>query len=100
MYMMLVLSLKTEVFSGILGCMNNRSYNQFCSLAYALDRVGDRWTLLIIREPLTGPRRFKDLLDGLPEISTNLLAGPAQKPGAGGHPVPPRPSPTGRLHRV
>jgi len=69
-----VLSLKTLVFSGILGCMNNRSYNQFCALAYALDRVGDRWTLLIIRELLAGPRRFKDLLDGLPEISTNLLA--------------------------
>jgi len=54
--------------------MNNRSYYQFCALAYALDRVGDRWTLLIIRELLAGPRRFKDLLDGLPEISTNLLA--------------------------
>jgi DNA-binding HxlR family transcriptional regulator len=54
--------------------MNNRSYNQFCALASALDVVGDRWTLLIIRELLTGPRRFKDLLDGLPEISTNLLA--------------------------
>ena len=54
--------------------MNNRSYRQFCALAYALDRVGDRWTLLIIRELLAGPRRFKDLLDGLPEISTNLLA--------------------------
>jgi len=53
--------------------MNNRSYNQFCALASALDVVGDRWTLLIIRELLTGPRRFKDLLDGLPEISTNLL---------------------------
>jgi DNA-binding HxlR family transcriptional regulator len=51
-----------------------RSYNQFCALAYALDIVGERWTLLIIRELLTGPRRFKDLLDGLPDISTNLLS--------------------------
>jgi DNA-binding HxlR family transcriptional regulator len=54
--------------------MKSRSYNQFCALAYALDIVGERWTLLIIRELLTGPRRFKDLVDGLPGISTNLLA--------------------------
>jgi DNA-binding HxlR family transcriptional regulator len=54
--------------------MTTRSYNQFCALAYALDVVGERWTLLIIRELLTGPRRFKDLMDGLPEISTNLLS--------------------------
>ncbi|MCI0355020.1 MAG: winged helix-turn-helix transcriptional regulator, partial [Acidobacteria bacterium] len=44
--------------------MASRSYNQFCALAYALDFVGDRWTLLVIRELLVGPRRFKDLLDG------------------------------------
>lgn len=54
--------------------MKDRSYNQFCALAYALDIVGERWTLLIIRELLAGPRRFKDLLAGLPEISTNLLS--------------------------
>jgi DNA-binding HxlR family transcriptional regulator len=55
-------------------CMTTRSYNQFCALASALDYVGERWTLLIIRELLIGPRRFKDLLLGLPCISTNLLA--------------------------
>ncbi|MCL5099327.1 MAG: helix-turn-helix transcriptional regulator [Candidatus Omnitrophica bacterium] len=54
--------------------MKNRSYNQFCALAYALDTIGERWTLLIIRELLAGPRRFKDLVDGLPDISTNLLS--------------------------
>lgn len=54
--------------------MNGRSYNQFCALAYGLDVVGDRWTLLIIRELLAGPRRFTDLIDGLPGISTNLLS--------------------------
>ena len=54
--------------------MTNRSYNQYCPLAYALDLVGDRWTLLIIRELLAGPRRFKNLLDGLSGISTNLLS--------------------------
>jgi DNA-binding HxlR family transcriptional regulator len=52
----------------------NRSYSQFCALAYALDIIGERWTLLIVRELLTGPRRFKDLLDGLPGVSTNLLS--------------------------
>lgn len=54
--------------------MKNRSYNQFCALAYALDIVGERWTLLVIRELLAGPRRFTDLMDGLPEISSNLLS--------------------------
>lgn len=51
-----------------------RSYNQFCPLAYALDVVGERWTLLIVRELLTGPRRYKDLIDALPGLSTNLLS--------------------------
>ncbi len=54
--------------------MRNKSYQQYCGLAYALDIVGERWTILIIRELIAGPRRFKDLLDGLPGISTNLLS--------------------------
>lgn len=54
--------------------MTTRTYNQFCALASALDQVGERWTLLIIRELLIGPRRFKDLMAGLPCISTNLLS--------------------------
>jgi DNA-binding HxlR family transcriptional regulator len=58
----------------ILYRMNNRSYNQYCGLAYALDIIGERWTILLVRELIAGPRRFKDLLDGLPGISTNLLA--------------------------
>jgi DNA-binding HxlR family transcriptional regulator len=53
--------------------MKDRSYNQYCGLAYALDIVGERWTILIIRELMAGPRRFKDLMTGLPDISTNLL---------------------------
>ena len=53
--------------------MTTRSYNQLCGLAYALDVVGERWTLLIVRELFAGPRRFKDLREGLPGISTNLL---------------------------
>lgn len=51
-----------------------RSYRQFCALARALDVVGERWTLLIVRELLFGPRRYTDLLGGLPGIGTNLLA--------------------------
>jgi len=51
-----------------------RSYRQFCGLARALDLVGERWTLLIVRELLLGPRRYTDLLNGLPGIATNLLA--------------------------
>lgn len=54
--------------------MTTRSYNQLCGLAYALDVVGERWTLLIIRELMPGPRRFTDLMEGLPGISTNLLS--------------------------
>jgi DNA-binding HxlR family transcriptional regulator len=54
--------------------MTGRSYNQYCGLAYALEIVGERWTLLIVRELIPGARRFKDLKDGLPDISTNLLA--------------------------
>ena len=53
--------------------MEKRSYRQFCAIARALDLVGERWTLLLIRELLAGPRRFSDLLEGLPGIGTNLL---------------------------
>jgi DNA-binding HxlR family transcriptional regulator len=52
-----------------------RSYGQYCSIAKALDVVGDRWTLLIVRELLIrGACRYTDLRNGLPGIATNLLA--------------------------
>jgi DNA-binding HxlR family transcriptional regulator len=51
-----------------------RSYRQFCGLAKALDVVGERWTLLVVRDLLLGPRRYSDLLRALPGITTNLLA--------------------------
>ena len=51
-----------------------RNYDQYCGVARALDVVGDRWTLLIVRELLVGARRYGDLLDALPGIATNLLA--------------------------
>ena len=54
--------------------MPPRTYRQYCSLARALDLVGERWTLLLVRDLLDGPRRYKELLEGLPGIGTNLLA--------------------------
>lgn len=51
-----------------------RSYQQFCGLARALDLIGERWTLLVVRELLDGPRGYNQLLTGLPGIATNLLA--------------------------
>ncbi|KUI30711.1 helix-turn-helix domain-containing protein [Mycobacterium sp. GA-2829] len=52
-----------------------RSYGQHCALAKSLDLVGDRWTLLIVRELLDRPRRYGDLLSGLAPIATDMLAG-------------------------
>lgn len=54
--------------------MTRRGYRQYCATARTLDLVGERWTLLIVRELLTGPKRFKDLGDNLPGIGTGLLA--------------------------
>jgi DNA-binding HxlR family transcriptional regulator/putative sterol carrier protein len=53
--------------------MAEHRYQQYCGLARALDVAGDRWTLLIVRELTPGPRRFTDLVDGLPGISRKLL---------------------------
>jgi DNA-binding HxlR family transcriptional regulator len=51
-----------------------KSYRQFCGLARTLDHVGDRWTLLIVRELLLGSASFGELLQRLPGIATNLLS--------------------------
>jgi DNA-binding HxlR family transcriptional regulator len=51
-----------------------RSYSQHCGLAHALDLIGERWTLLIVRELMAGPRRYTDLADGLVTVPTNVLA--------------------------
>lgn len=53
--------------------VSTRTYGQYCGLAAALDAVGQRWALLIVRDLVPGPRRFTDLFDGLPGISTDLL---------------------------
>lgn len=54
--------------------MTKRAYGQFCGLARALEMVGERWALLIVRDLLVGPRRYTDLRNGLPKIPTNVLA--------------------------
>ncbi|WP_406632436.1 winged helix-turn-helix transcriptional regulator [Amycolatopsis sp. WGS_07] len=53
---------------------SRRSYHQYCGLASGLDVIGERWTLLIVRELLMGPARYSDILANLPGIGTNLLA--------------------------
>ncbi|MFZ0033178.1 MAG: winged helix-turn-helix transcriptional regulator [Candidatus Cybelea sp.] len=54
--------------------MSERGYGQFCGFARALEIVGDRWALMIVRDLLVGPKRFSDLHAGLPKIPTNVLA--------------------------
>ena len=54
--------------------MSNRSYQQYCPIAAALDVLGDRWTLLLMRELTMGERRFTDLRAALPGIAPNLLS--------------------------
>ena len=51
----------------------SRGYRQFCGLARALDLIGGRWALLIVRDLLTGPKRFSELQEGLPGVPTNVL---------------------------
>ena len=51
-----------------------RSYGDRCGIARALDAVGDRWALLVVRELLLGPKRFTDLRAGLPRVSPDVLA--------------------------
>lgn len=54
--------------------MTNQHYDQFCGLARAAEIVGQRWTLLILRDLSVGPRRYTELVAGLPGIPTNTLA--------------------------
>jgi len=52
---------------------SRRRYDDACAAAHALDLIGDRWALLVVRELMMGPRRFSDLREGLPGISANIL---------------------------
>ncbi|MBV8284927.1 MAG: helix-turn-helix transcriptional regulator, partial [Candidatus Eremiobacteraeota bacterium] len=53
--------------------MSKRAYGQYCGFARALELVGERWALMIVRDLLVGPKRFSDLQRGLPGIPTNVL---------------------------
>ena len=52
----------------------NREYEQYCPMSLGLERVGERWTLLIVRDLMFGPMRYSDLKLGMPGIATNMLA--------------------------
>jgi DNA-binding HxlR family transcriptional regulator len=54
--------------------MRTRAYGQYCGIARALELVGERWALLIVRDLLLGPKRFTDLRRGLPRIPSNILS--------------------------
>jgi DNA-binding HxlR family transcriptional regulator len=51
-----------------------RSYGQYCGVTAAVDLIGERWALLIVRDLFVGPRRYTDLKQGLPRIPTNILS--------------------------
>jgi DNA-binding HxlR family transcriptional regulator len=55
-------------------CDMRKSYEQYCPVAHALDLVGERWALLVVRELMRGPKRYTDLAEHLPGIGTNILA--------------------------
>ncbi|WP_067813502.1 winged helix-turn-helix transcriptional regulator [Nocardia inohanensis] len=54
--------------------MPRRTYDHYCAVSRALDVIGDRWSLLVVRELSSGPRRYSDLFADLPGISTDMLA--------------------------
>jgi DNA-binding HxlR family transcriptional regulator len=61
-----------------------KSYGQFCSMARALDLLGERWSLLIVRELLCGSRRFGEIQRGIPRVSSTMLAGRLRELAAAG----------------
>jgi len=78
----------------------SRTYNQDCVLAYALDLLGERWTMLIIRELFLGPRRFGDLHVALSGLGTNLLSKRLKELEEAGLIVAPGPSETRGQYRL
>lgn len=73
-----------------------RSYRQYCGLAKAMDALGERWTLLIARDLMLGPRRYGDIRKGLEGLTTNLLAGRLKEMEAAGIIVKEKPAPPSR----
>lgn len=79
-----------------------RTYAQYCGLACALDLVGERWALLLVRDLLCGPKRFTDLRRGLPRIPSNVLSSRLREledAGIVGRRILPRPS-TGVVYEL
>jgi DNA-binding HxlR family transcriptional regulator len=62
----------------------SRTYGQMCTIARSLDLIGERWSLLIVRELLLGPKRFKDLLEELPALGANRLSDRLKQLGGDG----------------
>jgi DNA-binding HxlR family transcriptional regulator len=62
----------------------NRRYDQYCPVCHALELVGERWSLVIVRELLKGPKRYTDLIEGMPGVGTNILAARLRDLEAGG----------------
>ena len=62
----------------------SKRYDQYCPVCHALGLVGERWALLVVRELLQGPKRYTDLLEGMPGIGTNILAARLRELEAGG----------------
>jgi DNA-binding HxlR family transcriptional regulator len=61
-----------------------KRYDQYCPVCHALELVGERWSLLVVRELLKGPKRYTDLLEGMPGVGTNILAARLRELEAGG----------------
>jgi DNA-binding HxlR family transcriptional regulator len=80
--------------SGRVGAVG-RDYGQFCGLARAAGLLGERWALLVVRDLMVAPRRFSDLLAGLPGLTTNVLTARLRELEAGGV-VERRPAPLPR----
>jgi DNA-binding HxlR family transcriptional regulator len=88
-----------QIARGYAADMGERNYRQVCGVARSLDLLGDRWTLLIVRELLLGPKRFGALAGALPGIGPNLLSARLSKLVTGGiverGPLPPPASSAG-----
>jgi len=54
--------------------VKRKSYDQYCPVAHALDLIGERWSMLIVKNLMHGPKRYTDLVEDLPGIGTNILA--------------------------
>src|SRR5918998_5953703 len=65
--------MKSEKITNIISDTSRRRYDDACGTAHALDLVGERWALLVMRELMLGPKRFSDLRADLPGISANVL---------------------------